>query len=310
MHKFKSNMIFGARSFALSLGVKKTPTIKRIWNYALKNSEKKFDPLKNWRTFNRLYSLFQSKLETPSTEADFKNLWRKLLPNGNGHELIRVGSKNDGGYLVPNDLEGIQECFSPGAGVSWDFEEDLGKRFGIHSHICDGTIEHFPEFEYLIKFTSKNVGPYTSDSEIGFEEWISHRKSDLDLILQMDIEGAEYLVIPSLSRDSLSKFRVIILELHDLQLSATQSFFTLQLNYMLEKLLLDFELIHMHPNNAGGKFFFCAQEFPKIVELTFHRKDRHKSKTIAVLPHSLDQDNVDHKPSLNRYGFVNWIKVN
>ena len=306
----KTNLIFSARRIALSLGVKKSPTVKKIWDFALKNSEKRFDPLKDWRLFNRLYSLFRSKFESESTISDFKNLWRKLLPTGNGHELIRVGSKNDGGYLVPNDLGGIRECFSPGAGVSWEFEEDLGKRFGIHSHICDGTIERFPEFEYLTKFTPKNVGPHTSASEIGFEDWISQRSSETDLILQMDIEGAEYLIIPSLTRDTLSKFRIILLELHDLQISTSNSFFNVQLNYILDKLLLDFELIHMHPNNAGGKFYFDGEEFPRIVELSFHRKDRHKLKSTAVLPHHLDQDNVNHKTSLDRYDFMKWINAN
>jgi len=308
-HRIKLFLIFGVRAIALSLGVKKTPAIRLIWNFALKNSEKEFDPIRNWRLFNRLYSWLQLKFETPNSVQDFKEVWRKLLPTGNGHDLIRIGSTNDGGYLVPDDLDGIQECFSPGAVVSWAFEEELGKRFGIHSHICDGTIERFPEFEYLTEFTAKNVGPSSTGSEISFEEWISHRKSESDLILQMDIEGAEYLIIPSLNRDTLSQFRVIVLELHDLQLSSTASFFTLQLNYMLEKFLLDFDLIHMHPNNAGGKFFFCGKEFPKIVELTFHRKDRYKSKSVAVLPHSLDQDNVSHKPTMKNYGFVRWINA-
>ncbi len=307
MNQLKSSLIFGGRRIALSLGIKKTPAVNWIWNFALKNSEKKFSPLKNWRVFMRLYSLFQSKFENESSISDFKNLWRKLLPTGNGHELIRVGSATDGGYLVPNDLEGIQECFSPGAGVSWEFEEDLGKRYGIYSYICDGTIKHFPEFEYLRKFTPKNVGPQASDSEIGFEDWISQGNSESDLILQMDIEGAEYLIIPSLARGTLTKFRVIVLELHDLQISTTKSFYTAQLSYMLDKLLMDFELIHMHPNNAGGKFFFNGEEFPRVVELSFHRKDRHKLKTTALLPHRLDQANVSHKKPFNRYDFVRWI---
>ena len=29
-------------------------------------------------------------------------------------ELVRVGGENDGGYLVPNNFENIQYCFSPG----------------------------------------------------------------------------------------------------------------------------------------------------------------------------------------------------
>ena len=36
-------------------------------------------------------------------------------------ELIRLGSNNDGGYLVPNDLKGISACFSPGVDTKIEF---------------------------------------------------------------------------------------------------------------------------------------------------------------------------------------------
>ena len=39
--------------------------------------------------------------------------------------LIRVGSKNDGGYLVPDDLKNINACFSPGVDLNVSFETDL-----------------------------------------------------------------------------------------------------------------------------------------------------------------------------------------
>lgn len=39
---------------------------------------------------------------------------RNCYPLTTNIELIRVGSNFDGGYLVPNDLQGIEACFSPG----------------------------------------------------------------------------------------------------------------------------------------------------------------------------------------------------
>jgi hypothetical protein len=60
-----------------------------------------------------------------------------LWPVDTGHKLIRVGGELDGGYLVPDDLDGIVACFSPGVGGSASFEADLRKRSNIPIHLCD-----------------------------------------------------------------------------------------------------------------------------------------------------------------------------
>ena len=45
-----------------------------------------------------------------------------VKPVRTNHELIRMGGDGDGGYLVPNDLEGIDVCFSPGVSEIANFE--------------------------------------------------------------------------------------------------------------------------------------------------------------------------------------------
>ena len=62
----------------------------------------------------------------------------------NNIDLIRVGSKNDGGYLVPNILNQIKFCYSAGIGNSIKFEKDLLK-YKIISFGADRTIENIPE---------------------------------------------------------------------------------------------------------------------------------------------------------------------
>ncbi len=39
-----------------------------------------------------------------------------------------MGGENDGGYLVPDDLEGIEYCFSPGVSNIATFELDCLNR--------------------------------------------------------------------------------------------------------------------------------------------------------------------------------------
>ena len=49
-----------------------------------------------------------------ASELDIREAIDLMIPTGCSKSLIRVGSKADGGYLVPNHLEGIDACFSPG----------------------------------------------------------------------------------------------------------------------------------------------------------------------------------------------------
>jgi hypothetical protein len=58
--------------------------------------------------------------------------------------LMRLGSVNDGGYLLPDDLAGVKYCFSPGVAVTADFEMDCATRYGMDVYMCDHTVESSP----------------------------------------------------------------------------------------------------------------------------------------------------------------------
>jgi hypothetical protein len=57
--------------------------------------------------------------------AEVLGLVKTLRPMDCGKDLIRIGGTGDGGYLVPDDLEGIEYCFSPGVSTTVDFETHL-----------------------------------------------------------------------------------------------------------------------------------------------------------------------------------------
>ncbi len=62
-------------------------------------------------------------VETPKEKVE--GFIKSLHPIKTEHELVRWGAKHDGGYLIPNDFEGIRELFSPGVGGESAFEEDF-----------------------------------------------------------------------------------------------------------------------------------------------------------------------------------------
>jgi hypothetical protein len=91
-----------------------------------------------------------------------------LYPVKTNFELVRIGGNNDGGYLIPNDLEGITACFSPGVDVTASFEKDLLER-GIKSHLADASVDGPPNGLEVASFTKKYLdGVNTEGYRIGY----------------------------------------------------------------------------------------------------------------------------------------------
>ncbi|WQT27356.1 hypothetical protein E5A80_05180 [Helicobacter pylori] len=75
-----------------------------------------------WRA-ERVMSINELFVETPKEKVE--GFIKSLHPIKTEHELVRWGAKHDGGYLIPNDFEGIRALFSPGVGDESAFEEDF-----------------------------------------------------------------------------------------------------------------------------------------------------------------------------------------
>ncbi|MGL2751876.1 hypothetical protein ACQJ8G_03395 [Helicobacter pylori] len=75
-----------------------------------------------WRA-EKVMSINELFVETPKEKVE--GFIKSLHPIKTEHELVRWGAKHDGGYLIPNDFEGIEALFSPGVGGESTFEEDF-----------------------------------------------------------------------------------------------------------------------------------------------------------------------------------------
>ena len=62
----------------------------------------------------RLVSISSLKIAENISYSRSIELLTRLYPYDSGHTLLRLGPNGDGGYLVPDDLDGITHCFSPG----------------------------------------------------------------------------------------------------------------------------------------------------------------------------------------------------
>ena len=231
-----------------------------------------------------------------------KELIKALRPVKTKFDLIRIGGNNDGGYLIPNDLEGIVACYSPGVDVTASFEIDLCKR-GIGSHLADASVDGAPSGFTPLSFTKKFLDGYNDTDNINLANWLIntkayHPKNMGDYILQMDIEGGEYTTIINADRSLLEDFRIICIEIHD-----TDAWFNPiawnTVTTFFAKLTQDFHVVHNHPNNNCGQVDAQGVLLPRVFELTLLRKDRSDALGfVEELPHPLDQPNVTDKPEL------------
>lgn len=214
--------------------------------------------------------------------------------------LLRVGGDRDGAYLVPDDLDGIGACFSPGVNNFKKFEDELAEEHGIKSHMCDFSSDpesfRTPIIPGLQTFEKKWLDPDDEESGTSLDDWVNRRSpcQDEELILQMDIEGAEYRNITDVSNVILRRFRIVVIELHRLIPAFNHDHFDEELAPLLDKLSLHHVVVHAHPNNVGGEVLHAetGMNIPNFIELTWLRKDRLGSDLSHCfrpqLPHPLD----------------------
>lgn len=234
-----------------------------------------------------------------SASGDLESLIRALHPVDSGVELIRLGPAADGGYLVPDDLQGIAYAFSPGVSTESGFEADLVAR-GLRVFLADFSVDRPAEANPGFEFDKKYVGSFSSDTFTTLDEWKSSKIPEYrgDLLLQMDIEGAEFETLLATSAELLTQFRIMVIEFHYLHQLLNKPWFLL-ISRAFQKLLQTHSVVHIHPNNCCGSIRSAGLSVPRVAEFTFLRNDRLRQEGAycRTFPHPLDRDNT-RKPAL------------
>jgi hypothetical protein len=237
------------------------------------------------------------KFPTGITPRDeLLGLMSRLHPVAPRQPLIRLGPDGDGGYLLPDDLDGIEACFSPGVSLISGFERDCADRrmqVFMADRSVDGPAEAHPNFHFVKKF----IGATSQEGFVTLDEWVSQsiRSADSELLLQIDIERYEYEAFLSASDALMRRFRIIVAEFHDLDQMWSQPFFRLAQS-TFDKILQTHRCVHLHPNNCCGWLWKDGVMMPRFMEFTFVRKDRlgdivHRTD----FPHALDFDNTSNR---------------
>ncbi len=228
-----------------------------------------------------------------TSDEDLRKFFEMVRPIATKKDLIRIGGSGDGGYLLPDDLDDIEACFSPGVAETTTFEEDLA-RGGIKSFLVDYSVEAPPVKNKFFSFERKFLRDTNDGKYIRLEDWVQNNtvSEENDLLLQMDIEGVEFSVILDTPLSLFRRFRIMVIEFHSMDMIFSKQAFPF-INQVFKKLTKDFTVVHIHPNNCYPVVSRGDFDVPVFIELTFYRKDRvENSERELVFPHALDVSNV------------------
>jgi hypothetical protein len=248
--------------------------------------------------FKRGYLIFKTV-----KSYKIENFLKRFRENFVSVDLVRVGGNQDGGYLVPNLLNNINYCFSPGVDKNSDFESYLSNTYGIKSFMADASVSDTPIKNDNFTFIKKFIGSRSENDFTTLKEWMNDSvdMSEDNLILQMDIEGSEYEVLIVESEEILRRFSIMIIEFHNVQEIFEKNFFNI-FSSIFEKIYRNFSICHVHPNNCCGIVTRDGIEVPKVIEITFIRNDFLnivKNNDTINLPHKLDRKNVLSNSDIN-----------
>jgi hypothetical protein len=221
----------------------------------------------------------------------FQMLWPTKMENG----LRRLGSDADGGYLLPRGIGSFDVIFSPGVADNWEFERNyLDEVPTANIFMADGSVDQrsLGELPLNVQFAQKFVGVQETLDCLNFTSRICERYDGKDGLLSMDIEGQEYEILGSAPDFVFQKFKCMVIEFHGLQLVGSREGLAF-VDSIIRRLLVHFEIGHLHGNNYADPVTVCGLKIPSVIELTFVRKDLKLSSDTKVesLPHVLDVPN-------------------
>lgn len=205
------------------------------------------------------------------------------------YELVRIGPKEDGGYIIAKGLD-YDLFISCGIANDIRFEDSF---LDIHKVKCvafDGTISTFPSHRNNIEWVSKNIGFSNTEKTTNLKKYIQNNNN---IFLKMDIEGSEFNWLDSMLKTELEKFSQIVIEFHWP--------FDIYRSNMLKKLNKTHYIVHIHGNNNAdivsiNNDIMPEIKLPEVFEVTYINKKLCNNSSVKIkeiqFPTKLDYPNV------------------
>ena len=238
-------------------------------------------------------------------------------------DLVRIGKKYDGGYLVSqSDIEKSEILIGLGINDDWSFEEDFLSRKKVCIFAYDASVskEYFIKkviksiiridnlkiffhwLKVLLKYNrffsqsnvhhiQKFVGLNTESSAYCTFLNVLNATESKNIFLKIDIEGSEYRFLNDIISNE-ERITGMVIELHDVDIHLKE----------IEEFLNQFSLnlVHAHANNFAP--IREDDDLPLVLELTLSKYSDVSND--FKLPHKLDMPNnknyEDYKLIVNK----------
>ena len=249
------------------------------------------------KNFIQCYHSFENIPEVKEYIQELRNLL--TVKEIKGGLYVRVGNDRDGGYVMADDFDNVNIAYSFGIcdDVSWDLQ--IVQKKDCLVYMYDHTIEGLPEQNKNFHWEKMGIcGEYSNDPKLKPLDEIIYRNGhtkERNMILKMDVEGAEWEVFSSISEEVLNQFDQIVAEFHGL-LDFNKREIILK---SLKSINRNFQLVHIHGNN--GDFFYPYNGFvvPNVIEVTYvNKKKRDFIKSEKFFPTALDRPNSYINPEI------------
>ena len=216
-----------------------------------------------------------------------------------GMELRRYGKDHDGGYVMLEDWPEEGAAYSIGImdDVSWDAAM-AAKGYPVHMY--DHTIAGLPHEHENFHWSPIGLGETDRPEENLLSlATLLERNGHLgcrDLILKMDVEGAEWAALLHLPDRFLEHFRQILVEFHDCsRLDDAEHAQTMLRVFSL--LNVSHRVVHIHANNWSSYDLVGGIPFPSVLEVSYVRQDVCTTvPSKRTFPTSLDMPNDANRP--------------
>jgi hypothetical protein len=226
-----------------------------------------------------------------------------------GMSLVRVGGANDGGYVMLDSIApptvAAAYSFGVGSDVSWDAA--IAAR-GVDVYLYDHTVTTPPALPPRCRFTQIGISGAHRDPRMRtLAECISlngHAGRN-DLLLKMDVEGAEWEVLEHATPETLGQFHQIVIELHELGLALDAGRHD-SIMATLRKLSHSHQPVHVHANCMHVPIWIGDIVLPPVLEVTYVRRRDVAGRIggpAGPFPTAIDQPNVAGWPDV----YLGWF---
>jgi hypothetical protein len=226
-------------------------------------------------------------------------LLRLLRPHTASIPKIRIGSRGDGGYVVNDDLADLNGVVSIGIGNEVSFDLDLANQ-GLPVFQYDPTVNGPPVPHPLFVFRKLGCGRQDSENTRSLATMLIENgvQDSRDLLLKFDVEDAEWDALDGLDPELLARFRSIVGEFHWLQRLGEDKFF-MSAWHTFSLLTQNHIVTHLHANNCCGIELVQGVVIPRLIEITFMRRDRATfTPSHDPIPSALDHPNIPGTPEI------------